>query len=237
MGFSGESDGGSYHSIYDSFDFYERFGDPGFHYGITLAKVTGRVMLRTAEADLLPYDLGRLVDTIDRYAKEVTKLADDTREETAEQNRLIKDGSLVAAADPTKTYIPPAAKEPVPFLNFAPLQNAVAKLRESVRSEEAARSAAFSAGKLSEEKRASLDRSLAKLEQGLLREEGLPRRPWYRHLLYAPGFYTGYGVKTLPGVREAIEQRRWKEAEEQIGILAAALERTADEVNRIKSAL
>ena len=63
-------------------------------------------------------------------------------------------------------------------------------------------------------------------------DSGLPRRSWYKHLVYAPGFYTGYGVKTLPGVREAIEGRNWMEAEEQIGVAALMMERVTDQVNK-----
>ena len=67
----------------------------------------------------------------------------------------------------------------------------------------------------------------------MLSDNGLPRRVWYRHTIYAPGFYTGYGVKTLPGIREAIEQRNWKEAQEQIGIAAAVLRKFTDYLNGI----
>jgi N-acetylated-alpha-linked acidic dipeptidase len=65
----------------------------------------------------------------------------------------------------------------------------------------------------------------------------LPRRPWFKHQIYAPGFYTGYGVKTLPGIREAIEQHRWEEASEQIGVVAGTLEKTAAQVDRAAAVL
>lgn len=57
---------------------------------------------------------------------------------------------------------------------------------------------------------------------------GLTRRAWYKHTLYAPGLYTGYGVKTLPGIREAIEQRNWEEAQQQIGVDAKTIIRLAE---------
>ena len=60
---------------------------------------------------------------------------------------------------------------------------------------------------------AHLNRELIESERRLTNADGLPRRPWYKHLLYAPGVYSGYGVKTVPGVREAIEQKRYAEAE------------------------
>ena len=122
----------------------------------------------------------------------------------------------------------PAAKESVPFLNFAPLQNAVAKLTESARVFQVA-----SKGKqINAAKQAELDRLLYLSERSLTRDQGLPRRDWFRHQIYAPGFYTGYGVKTLPGIREAIEQRNWTEAEEQIRLAAATIEKFAAEIDK-----
>jgi N-acetylated-alpha-linked acidic dipeptidase len=226
VGFGGENQGGSYHSIYDSFDHYSRFGDPGFAYGVVLAQVAGRVVLRLAEADLLPFAPGAFADAVARYLAEVRKLTDDMRTETEEHNRLVRDGAFAAAADPQARYVPPAAKTPVPHLNFAPLLNAVARLQASAR----AWSDAVAAGPPASAPR--VDELLLGLERQLLRPEGLPLRPWYKHQVYAPGFYTGYGVKTLPGVREAIEERQWPRAETQIAAAAAALEAFAARVEQ-----
>jgi N-acetylated-alpha-linked acidic dipeptidase len=70
---------------------------------------------------------------------------------------------------------------------------------------------------------AKLNETLFRSERALLSSDGLPRRDWYKHELYAPGLYTGYGVKTLPGVREAVEGGRWTEANEQARRVASAL--------------
>jgi N-acetylated-alpha-linked acidic dipeptidase len=234
VGFGGEDDGGSYHSIYDSFDHYTRFVDPTFEYGVTLAKVAGRITLRLANADLLPLDPSTLVETVGRYSREVRQLETTTRERTEERNRMIADGTYAAVFDPTKPYAVPAAEDAVPHLNFAPLDNATDRLEESARAYRAARSGGRT---LSPEAEARLDRVLMGLEHALTRTEGLPRRPWYVHQVYAPGFYTGYGVKTLPGVREAIEQRQWREADEQIAALARTLEAYAAEIDRATAIL
>lgn len=221
LGFGGESDGGSYHSVYDSFDHYTRFGDPGFAYGVALAKVTGHATLRLANADTLPFEFTNFANTVSSYATEVKQLADNLREETREMNRLIETGMLKDAQDPKLTFIVPAKKGEVPFLNFAPLENAIASLNESAKKFKA---------------RPGVDEMLFKTERILTRTQGLPRRDWFRHHIYAPGFYTGYGVKTLPGIREAIEQRDWKEAEEQIKIVAdliTILAKQLDETRRI----
>lgn len=226
IGYGGEGEGGSYHSIYDSYDHYARFKDPGFAYCHALAKTTGRAALRMANADIVPFDFRSLHKTIQGYAGEVMALTDQLRETTAVENQLIAEKKYVLAADPTEVYHAPTAKEPVPYLDFSSLQNALAAL------EKAANSNATAIAK--QQGSASLNQALYKAEQVLLSPNGLPRRAWYRHTIYAPGFYTGYGVKTLPGIREAIEQREWKEAQEQIKITAAAIQDLANYLAAIK---
>jgi N-acetylated-alpha-linked acidic dipeptidase len=218
LGFGGESGGGEYHSIYDSYDHYKRFKDPTFAYGVALAKVAGRTTLRLASANVLPFEFKTFYKTVNGYVSEVTTLLDNMRESTELENELINDNRFKLAADPSKTYVSPKAKDPVPFLNFSDLQNAMAILEKSVNSfsELSQPTISQSANIL------ALNKIMYQAEQSLL-STGLPRRPWYRHTIYAPGFYTGYGVKTLPGIREAIEQRNWTEAQEQIGIAAAAI--------------
>ncbi|MDT7689329.1 MAG: N-acetylated-alpha-linked acidic dipeptidase [Acidobacteriota bacterium] len=238
LGYGGEDGGGSYHSIYDSFDHYTRFGDPGFDYGIALAQTAGRVVLRFADADTLPFSFDDFADTVARYVHEVTKLADDTREEIAEKNRRINEGTYQAVSDPTETYVAPHAESPAPALNFAPLQSALTRLQESAKSYQTAAASQSAQDSLrSPETQARLDQILMSVEHSMTREAGLPRRPWFKHQIYAPGFYTGYGVKTLPGVREAVEQHNWKEADEQITFAASTLQQIALEIDRATALL
>lgn len=228
IGFGGEDGGGSYHSIYDSFDHFTRFGDPNFEYGIALAKVCGHATLRLANADVLPFEFTNFADTIGVYVREITTLTDNMREETKMMNQMLSSGMVVAAQDPTEKFVAPKAKENVPFLNFAPLQNALAKLQESSKKYQAATKNM----QTSPSAQKSLDEILYKTERHLTRDAGLPRRDWFKHQIYAPGFYTGYGVKTLPSVREAIEQRDWREAQEQISIVAKTIENFAAEIDK-----
>ena len=231
--FGGEDGGGSYHSIFDSFDHYVRFCDPGFEYGVALVQAAGRVVLRLANAETLPFEFGGSAETIGGYAREVAKLADDLREETDRTNRLIREGRYEAASDPKETLLPPKPEPAVPHLNFAPLQNAVTRLRQSAQEHDQARRALEKSGKpLSPEAGKALDALLYRTERALTRDEGLPRRPWYKHLVYAPGFYTGYGVKTLPGIREAIEERKWDEASAQTDAAGRAIDRYAEEIEK-----
>jgi N-acetylated-alpha-linked acidic dipeptidase len=236
LGFGGEDGGGSYHSIYDSFDNYMRFIDPSFDYGIALAEVGGRTVLRFANAEVLPFEFGNLSETLGQYVKEVTQLTNDTREEVQEKNRRLSEGTYTAVFDPAQPFVMPKAEQPAPYLNFAPLENSLARLQESTRKYQTTMTQLASQNKLPAQS-AALDQALIAIERAMTREQGLPRRPWFKHQIYAPGFYTGYGVKTLPGVREAIEQHNWQEANEQIGIVSQTFEKVATEIDRATALL
>jgi N-acetylated-alpha-linked acidic dipeptidase len=210
VGYGGEGEYGVYHSGYDSFDHYTRFGDPTFEYGVTQAKTTGRMMLRLANADSLPFEASTLAATVSRYVDEVEKLEEKMREEAEERNRQLSERTIELAADPTKPFVAPKVLDAVPHLELAPLRNAVERLKKAAETFDKA-----------EKKN---DRTMMRLERALTRDEGLPSRPWYRHHVYAPGLYTGYGVKTLPAVREAIELRKWDEANAQVVVLAKVLD-------------
>jgi N-acetylated-alpha-linked acidic dipeptidase len=233
--YGGEAGNGNYHSIEDSYANYSRFGDPGFDYTLLLSQTSGRALLRFADADVLPFEFNDFADTMEKYTGEVSKLLEDTREETKETNQLIQSKTLWAVADPKEPFVEPPLKAEVPYINFAPLQNSVMKLKESCRTFEAARKAAESKQPaLTPTTEQALDKILMKMEQTLTSSEGLPRRPWYKHTIYAPGFYTGYSAKTMPGIREAIEQRNWPEAAQQIEVVARTLEAFANELDRAR---
>ncbi|HXS56972.1 MAG TPA: transferrin receptor-like dimerization domain-containing protein [Hanamia sp.] len=224
LGFGGEGNGGEYHSIYDSYDNYIRFKDPGFHYGLALAQTAGHAVLRMANADVLPFDFTHLYKTIDGYSNELVSLVTQTREATEVENQIIISGGYAAGEDPTKKFISPKIKADVPYLDFSPLQNALEALKKSADSLKVI----FQNKEKTAGASDSFNKALYQAEQQLLSETGLPRRPWYQHTIYDPGFYTGYGVKTMPGIREAIEQREWKEAQEQISVDAQAIARLAE---------
>ncbi|HKJ01444.1 MAG TPA: transferrin receptor-like dimerization domain-containing protein [Longimicrobiales bacterium] len=228
IGYGGEGGDGSYHSIFDSFDLYTRFGDPTFEYGVALAKTAGRATLRLADADVLPFRYTNLAASVRGYLSEVEKLADDMRKETEAHNGLVKSGAFEMAADPTLTYVPPGEKAPVPYLNFAPVRNAVARLEASAARYDGLMASTLSRGGVDGADLHGLNDILQGLERRLTWDQGLPRRPWFRHQIYAPGFWTGYGVKTLPGIREGIEQREWDEVSTYVDQVAAALNRLSD---------
>jgi N-acetylated-alpha-linked acidic dipeptidase len=219
--------------VYDSFDHYTRFGDVTFDYGIALAQTAGRVMLRLANAEVLPFEFLSVADSIGRYVKEISKLTDDMRQQTAEKNRQIQEGILQAYVDPQQPYVLPKPKPEVPTVSFKFLQDAVALLQASAkRFSEQMNRQGLTGQPLSPSAEEALDQILFSSERALTRATGLPKRPWFKHQIYAPGLYTGYGVKTLPAVREAIEQRDWNQAREQIVLVAQTIESLSREIDR-----
>ena len=221
LSFSGEGQGGEYHSIYDSYDHFVKFTDPGFQYEVALAKTCGRAMMRMANADVLPFDINSFYKTVAGYVGELKVLLDNTRTATELENNMIRDKLYDLATDPKNNFQSPKMKDVVPYLNFSDLENAVIQLKEAAEEFQKQYNRAI---QLPIDKRNELNEILYKVERSLINDNGLPRRPWYKHQIYAPGYYTGYGVKTLPGILEAIEQRNWKEAQENIVIVSKTLE-------------
>jgi N-acetylated-alpha-linked acidic dipeptidase len=223
LGYGGEDEGGGqYHSVYDDFYWYTHFQDTTFDYERALAQTAGTMVMRMADADMLPFQFSDLADTVHLYDTQLKTLADETRAEAKERDQEIAEGVYKALADPKKPMNPPPAESIPPYLNFAPLDQASDDLTEAAQAFDKAFAAA--GGDAPE----GLNADLIKSERLLTNSEGLPGRPWFEHLLYAPGMYTGYGVKTIPGVREAIEQKQWDEADKQIARVSAALEHEAD---------
>ncbi len=235
LGFGGEDGGGVYHSIYDDFNWFTHFADTDFSYGVALSQLVGLAMLRLADADVVPFDFTNFTDTIKRYTDEVERLAQTQRNEIVETNREIDEGVFNATSDPRRPTVAPPKVEVPPYLNLTPLRNGLASLeRSSTQYEKAfARAMDGDGSALARVSSASINAQLITVERALTLNDGLPNRPWYRHQIYAPGLYTGYDVKTLPGVRESIEQKQWKVADEQAERLGKVLQNAAE---RIQSA-
>ncbi|MGA3103111.1 MAG: transferrin receptor-like dimerization domain-containing protein [Terriglobales bacterium] len=235
MAYGGEDDGGIYHSIYDDFYWYTHFSDTNFVYGRAMAQTVGTSVLRLADAQVLPFDFTDFADTVGMYTKELQKLLADKQDEIRERNQEIEEGMFKATFDPRRPTVAPEKAEVPPYLNFAPMQNALDSLTRTSKHYQQSLSAVQP--NLDNENFVAqlrvLNRELMETERRLTNPDGLPRRPWYKHLLYAPGVYSGYGVKTVPGVREGIEQKRYAEAEQEIVRVSKALE---DDSSQIESA-
>jgi N-acetylated-alpha-linked acidic dipeptidase len=235
LGFGGEDQGGVYHSVYDDFYWYTHFSDTDFSYGRALSQLAGSAVIRLADADVIPFDFGDFTDTIRRYVDEVDRLAQTERNGIIEKNREIDEGVFKAINDPRRPQHAPIKEEVPPYLNLAPLHNGLAALEGSSEQYQKAFARAMEGGgsDLTGPSVAAVNSQLLTVERALTSSEGLPDRPWFRNEIYAPGLYTGYGVKTLPGVRESIEQKQWKLADQQAERIGKALENAAE---RIQSA-
>jgi len=230
LGFGGESSGGSYHSIFDSYDHYKRFNDGNYVYGTTLAKVNGRLVLRLSEADILPFRFVNMAENIGSFIESNKKLAKAVEKKTENRNKLLDKKAFTISGNPKKTYLPPKRLSLVPDFDFTPLDESHKRLEASAWKYEKAL-AGVKKGFLSAEHKSQVNQLLREVEQAMTRSDGLPRRKWFKNMIYAPGFYTGYGVKTLPGIREGLEERNWDETHFYILEVAKALDRAAAKIN------
>jgi N-acetylated-alpha-linked acidic dipeptidase len=221
--FEGEGDqSGIYHSAYDTFTHHSIWVDPGFVYDALLAKTAGHLVLRVSESDLPVQRAGDFSEMVGIYLQQIKKLVDKKREETETRTQLLQDRAFVLAADPSHPMLPPPALDPVPHIDFAPLENAVDRLQAAAKAYDDA--LAEKGAGLTPDARKRLMGLMLTIDQTLAPPVGLPGRPWYKNLVYAPGRFTGYGAKTLPGVREAIEERRWADADRYAKLTADALD-------------
>ncbi len=233
IGYGGENDADAYHSIYDDFAWYTKFVDTDFSYGRALAETGGRAVMRLADAELIPYEYNAQAETIGRYVKDLEKLLKDKQEEIAERNLELKEGVFMATADPRKTSVPPPAKPVPPFMNFAPLLNGVEAIKNSAQRYQAAFAKWQTSGTdLPAQTAAALNAELMQIQRTFLTEKGLPERPWYKHQIYAPGAYTGYGAKPIAAVREYMDQEKWKEADAQVPMVGQVMENVAAAIGK-----
>ena len=238
VAYGGEDQGGIYHSIYDDFYWFTHFSDTDFVYGRALAQTVGTMVLRFADADVLPYDFTDFADTIHKYSDELKKLLKERQDQVRERNQALDDGAYAATSDPRRPTIAPPREDVPPFLNFAPLDNAEAAITASAEHySKAFKAFTRSSASVPAVVLQALNQQLLQAERHLTDPDGLPRRPWYKHLIYAPGYYTGYAAKTLPGIREAIEEKRYSEAEREIIRAAKVLKDYAAAVEEAASAL
>lgn len=234
IGYGGENDADSYHSIYDDFDWYTHFVDTDFSYGRAMAQTGGTTVLRLADADIIPFEYVGMAETIAKYVTELEKQLKDMQEEITERNLELKEGVFTATADPRKTSVPPPHETTPPYMNFAPLKNGVEALKRSAERYQsaAAKAQAETAPALSPQALDSLNTDLLKIQRTFLTERGLPERPWFKHQVYAPGAYTGYGAKPIAAVREYMDEKKWTEAEAQVPGVAKVLEDVAAAIGK-----
>jgi N-acetylated-alpha-linked acidic dipeptidase len=233
IGYGGENDATAYHSVYDDFYWYTKFIDTDFSYGRALAQTGGTAIMRLADADVIPYEYNAEAETIGRYVKELEKLLKDKQDEITERNLQLKEGVFSATSDPRKTSVPPPAKPVPPFMNFAPLKNGLEAIKKSAEHYQSAFTKWQAAGKdLPPQTAASLNAELIQIQRAFLTDKGLPERPWFKHQVYAPGAYTGYGAKPIAAVREYMDQEKWTDADAQIPAVGGVLGTVATAIDK-----
>ncbi|MBV8072601.1 MAG: M28 family metallopeptidase [Acidobacteriaceae bacterium] len=238
MGFSGEDSGGVYHSIYDDFYWYTHFGDPTFVYERAESQLMGSAVMRLADADLLPFNFEDFANAVHKYLENVQTLLRNSQQAIRDRNRDLEDGVYSATSDPLKPLLPPSPEPVPPHFNFAPVQNAADELAASaVRLEKAWNKHQASGWSLPPERVNAVNALMMQAGPALTDAGGLPGRPWFKNMIYAPGAYTGYEAKPLPGVLEALDRKDWAEAESQIPREAEALKREKKVVDEIIAAL
>ncbi len=215
--------------------FYTHFLDTDFAYERALAQTMGTAVIRLADADLLPFEFTNLADTVQMYVQELRALLKAKQDLVRDRNRDLVDGVFAAVNDPRRPEVAPRPEVVPPAINFAPLENAASTLTESARRYSETATAVRSKLAANPQALTAINQKLQQSEQQLLDPAGLPGRSWYKHLLYAPGFYTGYGVKTVPGVREGLEQGQYAQAEAEAARAAAAITRLATFIDSITS--
>ena len=234
IGYGGENDANAYHSIYDDFYWYTHFVDTDFSYGRSLAQTGGTTVMRLADADVIPFEYVGMAETIAKYVTELEKQLKDQQEEITEHNLELKEGVFSAVADPHKTSVPPPYQTTPPYMNFAPLKNGVEAIKHSAERYQSAfaKAQAEGASTLSPQSLNALNADLLKIQRTFLTERGLPERPWFKHQVYAPGAYTGYGAKPIAAVREYMDEKKWAEAETQVPAVGKVLEDVAAAINK-----
>ncbi|HEX3819387.1 MAG TPA: transferrin receptor-like dimerization domain-containing protein [Candidatus Sulfotelmatobacter sp.] len=233
IGFGGEDEGDQYHSIYDDFYWYTHFADNDFSYGRALAQTSGTAVMRFADSDLLPYDYAPQAEAIAKYESDLEKLLKDKQDEFTERNLELEEGVFTATSDPHKTYVPPPVEVVPPYMNFAPMKNSLDLLKKSAEhyTKALAKFKGTSAS-ISPQAIVSVNNELMGISRLFLNEKGLPERPWFKNQIYAPGAYTGYGAKPVAAVREYMDEKKWKEADAQIPMVADVIARIAAGIDK-----
>ena len=234
LGFGGEEAGTQYHSIYDSFYWYTHFADTNFVYGRALAQVAGTAMLRLADAAFIPVDYAPQAEAIGKYEAELETLLKQKQDEYTERDLELKEGVFAATVDPREPLTAPPAEPVPPFMNFAPLKNAVGDLQKSASRYSGALAAYRDKGSpvLAAAALTTLNADLLVVSRAFLNAKGLPERPWFKNQIYAPGAYTGYGAKPIAAVREYMDQRQWTKAEAQVPQVAQAVTNAAAAIDK-----
>ncbi len=237
--YGGEDDGSQYHSIYDDFYWFTHFVDTDFAYGQALSRTAGTAMMRLADAEVIPLDFAPQAEALEHYVSALETLLKDKQEEYAERNLQLSEGVFRATSDPRRPVLPPKPEAVPPYMSFAPLKNAVTVFRQCADryAKALASLEARGAQALAAESQLAVNAKLMGVSRLFLDEQGLPERPWFKNMVYAPGAYTGYEASPFAAVREYMDSKQWQQADAQVPRIARSVSNAAAGVTEVAAAL
>jgi N-acetylated-alpha-linked acidic dipeptidase len=247
LGFDG--DYGVYHSAYDDFFWMNHFGDPGYKYHTLMSQLWGVTALRLANADLLPFDFAVYASNIRQFVNDLSKANEKNmwgqpppavRSSEARQPHsnpdVILNAGEAGVKDPTKADTTSAASGPeVTHVNLNDVLKATDNFEAAGKKLNESLTRKLAQGPVDPKLAATLDHGMMQLERNWLNPDGIPGRPWFKHILYGAR-YT-YAHLELPGLTEAVEKQDWPTAKQQAEILRQALDRNTKLLENLNSDL
>jgi N-acetylated-alpha-linked acidic dipeptidase len=216
LGLGFEGDYGVYHSAYDDFFWMNRFGDPGYRYHTLLSELWGVTALRLANADLLPFDFATYASNIRQFVSDLA---------TANKKNIW--GRSLIAAQSTETRMP--------NLDLKSILSAIDAFESAGKQFNDSLARKLAAGPIPPELALTLNHGMMQVERNWLNPDGIPGRPWFKHILYGARFT--YAHLELPGLTEAVEKLDWRTATEQAAILQRALEKNTELLHELSEEL
>ena len=225
LGFEGPY--GVYHSAYDDFFWMNHFGDPGYHYHTLMTQLWGVLALRLANADLLPFDFASYAANIREFVNELAKSNNIGGQSQGQPPKPAKSGAEGAVRS--------GEARQQPQLDLKPLLDAIDNFEAAGKRLNNSTTRALAAGTIASELAATINHGAMQVERNWLNPDGIPGRPWFKHILYGARFT--YAHLELPGLTEAVEKQDWTTARQQAEILRQALVSNTKLVDDLNSTL
>ena len=225
IGLQFDGDYGVYHSAYDDFYWMNHFGDPGYKYHTLMSQLWGVTALRLANADLLPFDFASYASNVRQFVGELAK-----------NNPVILSGGEAGAKDPTRACATCGASGTASApLDLSEIQKAIDAFEASGKRLNESLNHKLASGPIDPELALTLNHGMMQVERNWLNPDGIPGRPWFKHILYGARFT--YAHLELPGLTEAVEAQDWPTAKQQAEILERALSRNTQLLDDLNASL
>ena len=253
IGLQFDGDYGVYHSAYDDFYWMNHFGDPGYKYHTLMSQLWGVTALRLANADLLPFDFASYASNVRQFVNELVSKNKSvilsgvagSRSEAATQSKdpmppcatcgssgSFRDGpSLVEAAFRTKE----SSANATPQLDLTGVRKEIDNFETAGKKLNESLTRKLASASIDPNLALTLNHGMMQVERNWLNPDGIPGRPWFKHILYGARFT--YAHLELPGLTEAVEAKDWPTAKQQAEILQHALEQNTNLLTQLNATL